>query len=81
MPHPFPVQYTENKSFCEDLTEGKFSFPIIHGIHSDPGSTKLISILLKGRRGTGGDWDSRGHSEIDDSLDSVKVFSSNELKT
>ena len=44
----YTLQYTENKSFCEDLTEGKFSFPIIHGIHSDPGSTKLISILLQG---------------------------------
>ena len=42
----FPsLQYTENKSFCEDLTEGKFSFPIIHGIHSDPQSSKLMSIL------------------------------------
>ena len=26
------VQYADNKSFCEDLTEGKFSFPIIHSI-------------------------------------------------
>lgn len=25
-------EYSENKSFCEDLTEGKFSFPIIHAI-------------------------------------------------
>ncbi|KAL4711720.1 hypothetical protein ACJJTC_003487 [Scirpophaga incertulas] len=25
-------EYTENKSFCEDLTEGKFSFPIVHAI-------------------------------------------------
>lgn len=39
------LQYTQNKSFCEDLTEGKFSFPIIHGILSQPSSTKLLSIL------------------------------------
>jgi hypothetical protein len=26
------LQYTANKSFCEDITEGKFSFPIIHSI-------------------------------------------------
>lgn len=27
-------EYSENKSFCEDLTEGKFSFPIIHAIQT-----------------------------------------------
>lgn len=26
--------YAENKGFCEDLTEGKFSFPIIHSIRA-----------------------------------------------
>lgn len=25
------TKYHKHKSFCEDLTEGKFSFPIIHG--------------------------------------------------
>ncbi|XP_061086516.1 geranylgeranyl pyrophosphate synthase-like [Conger conger] len=38
-------EYTENKSFCEDLTEGKFSFPIIHAIRSKPESTQVQNIL------------------------------------
>ncbi|KAI9308225.1 geranylgeranyl pyrophosphate synthase [Cunninghamella echinulata] len=37
--------YTDNKGFCEDLTEGKFSFPIIHGIRSDPNNRQLVNIL------------------------------------
>jgi geranylgeranyl diphosphate synthase type 3 len=24
------IEYMQTKSFCEDLTEGKFSYPIIH---------------------------------------------------
>ncbi|ODV83115.1 hypothetical protein CANARDRAFT_203716 [[Candida] arabinofermentans NRRL YB-2248] len=36
---------TENKGFCEDITEGKFSFPIIHSINSDIGNTELLNIL------------------------------------
>jgi geranylgeranyl diphosphate synthase type 3 len=38
-------EYMKSKSFCEDLTEGKFSFPIIHCIRKDPSDTRLISIL------------------------------------
>ena len=37
--------YTQNKGLCEDLTEGKFSFPIIHSIRSDPQNLQLINIL------------------------------------
>ncbi|KAH1655921.1 farnesyltranstransferase [Aspergillus fumigatus] len=37
--------YTQNKGLCEDLTEGKFSFPIIHSIRSNPRNHQLISIL------------------------------------
>lgn len=37
--------YTSNKGMCEDLTEGKFSFPIIHSIRADPNSHQLINIL------------------------------------
>lgn len=37
--------YTANKGLCEDLTEGKFSFPVIHSIRSDPSNLVLINIL------------------------------------
>eukprot|EP01132_Coremiostelium_polycephalum_P002266 gene2266-2789_t len=40
--------YQKNKSFCEDITEGKFSFPIIHAIHRNPMDTRL-SMILKQR--------------------------------
>ncbi|KAF8545486.1 isoprenoid synthase domain-containing protein [Trichophaea hybrida] len=38
-------QYHNNKGFCEDLTEGKFSFPIIHSIRKDPSNMQLLNIL------------------------------------
>lgn len=38
-------EYEDNKSFCEDITEGKFSFPIIHSIRSTPHDRQLLSIL------------------------------------
>ncbi|PFH59498.1 hypothetical protein XA68_12258 [Ophiocordyceps unilateralis] len=38
-------EYTKNKGECEDLSEGKFSFPIIHSIRSDPSNLQLINIL------------------------------------
>ena len=37
--------YTNNKGLCEDLTEGKFSFPIIHSIRSNPANLQIINIL------------------------------------
>ncbi|KAI4176990.1 MAG: hypothetical protein LQ346_007735 [Caloplaca aetnensis] len=37
--------YTSNKGLCEDLTEGKFSFPIIHAIRKEEGNKQLINIL------------------------------------
>ncbi|XP_011706487.1 PREDICTED: geranylgeranyl pyrophosphate synthase-like, partial [Wasmannia auropunctata] len=33
------------KSYCDDLTEGKFSLPIIHAINSNPDDTQIINIL------------------------------------
>ncbi|KAG6038602.1 hypothetical protein E4U41_003998 [Claviceps citrina] len=38
-------EYIDNKGLCEDLTEGKFSFPVIHCIRSNPGNMQLINIL------------------------------------
>ncbi|XP_054266724.1 terpene synthase [Macrosteles quadrilineatus] len=43
-------EYSENKSFCEDLTEGKFSFPIIHAIKSRPDDRQVIHILRQRTR-------------------------------
>lgn len=42
----FTFQYEANKSYCEDLTEGKFSFPIIHAIRAKPEDSQVMSILL-----------------------------------
>lgn len=39
------LEYSHNKGMCEDLTEGKFSFPVIHSIRADPTNLQLISIL------------------------------------
>lgn len=39
------TEYETNKSYCEDLTEGKFSFPIIHAIQKNPSNRTIINIL------------------------------------
>ncbi|XP_063593816.1 terpene synthase-like [Penaeus indicus] len=38
-------EYCDSKSYCEDLTEGKFSFPVIHAIKSQPDDQQVINIL------------------------------------
>lgn len=38
-------EYADNKSFCEDLTEGKFSFPIIHAINNRRNDREIMNIL------------------------------------
>lgn len=43
-------EYSENKSFCEDLTEGKFSFPIIHAIQSRADDRQVLQILRQRTR-------------------------------
>jgi len=37
--------YTQRKGLCEDLTEGKFSFPVLHAIRADPSNLVLLNIL------------------------------------
>jgi geranylgeranyl diphosphate synthase type 3 len=37
--------YQLHKSYCEDLTEGKFSFPIIHAVRSQPNDNQVMHIL------------------------------------
>eukprot|EP00904_Undaria_pinnatifida_P004111 jgi/Undpi1/13700/HiC_scaffold_9.g03354.m1 len=39
------TEYMKGKSFCEDLTEGKFSFPIIHCVRAKPADHRLLNIL------------------------------------
>jgi geranylgeranyl diphosphate synthase, type III len=41
---------TKNKGLCEDLTEGKFSFPIIHSVRANPGNLQLLNILKQKTR-------------------------------
>lgn len=38
-------EYENNKSYCEDLTEGKFSFPILHAVNTRETDTRIIHIL------------------------------------
>ncbi|GLB38020.1 putative FPP GGPP synthase family protein [Lyophyllum shimeji] len=41
------TEYTKNKGFAEDLTEGKFSFPVVHGIHADTTNRQVLNVLQK----------------------------------
>lgn len=38
-------QYEDNKGFAEDLSEGKFSFPVVHGIRADGTNRQILSEL------------------------------------
>ncbi|XP_022643970.1 geranylgeranyl pyrophosphate synthase-like isoform X2 [Varroa destructor] len=39
------TDYAKNKTFCEDLSEGKFSFPIIHAIRKDSNDGRVLGVL------------------------------------
>ncbi|WVQ79616.1 hypothetical protein IAT38_001716 [Cryptococcus sp. DSM 104549] len=41
------TEYEANKGFCEDLTEGKFSFPVVHGVRADPTNRQILNVLQK----------------------------------
>ncbi|KAK2465616.1 hypothetical protein APHAL10511_002508 [Amanita phalloides] len=41
------TEYSNNKGFAEDLTEGKFSFPIVHSIHADTSNRQVLNVLQK----------------------------------
>jgi len=42
--------YTAHKGLAEDLTEGKFSFPVIHAIRTDTSNLELLNILKQKTR-------------------------------
>lgn len=41
--------YFDSKGFCEDITEGKCSFPIIHAVNTHPEEGKIIMDILRQR--------------------------------
>ncbi|KAF2885015.1 hypothetical protein ILUMI_21131 [Ignelater luminosus] len=40
------VEYQKSKGFCEDITEGKFSYPIIYVIDNFPEEGKIVKDIL-----------------------------------
>lgn len=40
------LQYANNKGYCEDFSEGKFSFPIVHSIRADTTNRQILSPSL-----------------------------------
>ncbi|KAF7586323.1 hypothetical protein BBP40_009070 [Aspergillus hancockii] len=45
--------YTRQKGFCEDLDEGKFSFPLVHALTTQPKNFRLRGILVESRQSEG----------------------------
>ncbi|KAI1816637.1 isoprenoid synthase domain-containing protein [Poronia punctata] len=41
------ADYEVQKGLCDDLTEGKFSFPIIHCVRAEPDDHELLHILAQ----------------------------------
>ncbi|KAJ6599419.1 terpenoid synthase [Mycena sp. CBHHK59/15] len=39
--------YSSNKGFAEDLSEGKFSFPVMHGVRADTSNCQILNVLQK----------------------------------
>jgi len=40
-------EYSDNKGYCEDLTEGKFSFPVVHSVRADESNRQVLNVLQK----------------------------------
>lgn len=40
-----PSEDEHSDDFCHDLTEGKYSFPVIHAIHNSPDGEQISNIL------------------------------------
>ena len=38
-----------HKGYCEDITEGKFSLPVIHAVRSQPDNHQLLSTVCADR--------------------------------
>lgn len=36
------IQVWESKGFCDDIREGKFTFPFVHAINSRPNDKRLM---------------------------------------
>uniref|UniRef100_A0A0L8H6W2 Uncharacterized protein n=1 Tax=Octopus bimaculoides TaxID=37653 RepID=A0A0L8H6W2_OCTBM len=41
----YKAMYEKNKTYCEDLSEGKFSFPLIHAIQTNPDDNQVLNII------------------------------------
>jgi geranylgeranyl pyrophosphate synthase len=46
------AEYESQKGFCEDLDEGKFTFPLIHCFRTDPDNV-IVREILQQRRDAG----------------------------
>lgn len=41
------TEYGDNKGYCEDLTEGKFSFPVVHAVRASEDDRQILSGCIE----------------------------------